>query len=86
MSKYPIQINRNKMIYIIYPEKIIAYMGLGQWVSYNKYENWNRQGISQMITKLKNSTEEEYASPIEIMQLARDCNINGTSTSKPKDI
>lgn len=74
------------MIYVIYPEKVVAFMGFGQWVSYNKYENWNRLGISHMIKRLVKSNEDEYASPSELIQLASECNIVGSSTTKPKEL
>ncbi len=84
--KYPKIINRNKMQYVVYEDKVVAFVGAGQWISYNKYDNWNKQGITMMANKLIKSKDTEYSSPSALLTLAHDCRVIGSSTGKPKDI
>lgn len=84
MKNNPKILKRGKIIYILNQEDIIAYVGFDQWLSYNKYMNWNRQGISQMRSILLKSKEDEYASPSELLSLAATCNLIGTSTRRPE--
>lgn len=86
MSKYPKIITRGDITYVIYPEKVLVGMNMNQWISYNQYDNWNRQGINLFIKKLTHSRDYEYCTPIEQMTLAHDCGIVGTGTQKPKDL
>ena len=44
MKKIPTIIKKGKIVYVLYPENVVVFVGLGQWVTYNKYNNWNRQG------------------------------------------
>ena len=74
------------MTYVIYPEKVIVGMNLNQWVSYNQYENYNRQGITEFKRILLKSKEHEYCTPIEQLNLVSKCNIRGIGTSKPKEV
>lgn len=87
MSKEtPTIIKRGKLIYLLYNEKVIVGISSSQWVSYNQYDNWNRQGITLFKNALLKSKEDEYGSPVEQMSLAVQCGIKGTSTRKPEDI
>ena len=79
-------IKRGKITYYIYSEKVIVNVGTHQWVSYNQYDNYNRQGITQFINILVHSKEDEYTTPVDQMSLAVQCGIRGSSTSKPRDI
>jgi hypothetical protein len=47
MKEKPKIINRGKLTYVLYPEMVVVSVGGGQYVSYNQYNNWNRQGITQ---------------------------------------
>lgn len=78
-------LNRGRLTYYIYDEKVIVSVGGNQYVSYNQYDNWNRQGITQFINTLLRSKETEYSSPVDQMSLAVQCGIKGTSTQKPKE-
>lgn len=78
-------LNRGRLTYYIYDEKVIVAVGGNQYVSYNQYDNWNRQGITQFINTLLKSKEDEYSSPVDQMSLAVQCGIKGTSTQKPKE-
>lgn len=84
--KFPIVIKRGEMTYVLHNEKVIVGIGDRQWVSYNQYDNWNRQGITQFREAIIKSGEDEYNSPSKQLTLAAHCGIRGTSTSKPKDI
>lgn len=86
MSKKPKILTRNKITYYIYDEKVIVAVGGHQWVSYNQYDNWNRQGIAQFINMLLKSKEDEYGTAVDQMTLAVQCGIKGSSTRKPDDI
>lgn len=78
-------LNRGKITYYIYDDKVIVNVGGNQWVSYNQYDNWNRQGISQFTNALLSSKENEYANAVDQMALAVQCGIKGSSTRKPEE-
>ena len=84
--KKPKIITRGKLTYYIYDEKVVVSVGGNQYVSYNQYDNWNRQGITQFIDILNKSKEGEYANTIDQMSLAVQCGIRGSSTNKPKGV
>lgn len=84
MSK-PKIIKRGSLTYILHDEKVIVGVA-NQWISYNQYDNWNRQGITQFRNKIKHSKENEYATPSDLMSLAYECGIKGAGTQKPKEI
>jgi hypothetical protein len=86
MKDIPKIIMRGKITYVLYPDKVVVGVGLGQWVSYNQYDNWNRQGITTFRNRILKSKENEYDNPTEQMDLAMQCSIVGTGTTKPKDI
>lgn len=78
-------LKRGKITYYIYDEKVVVGVGGSQWISYNQYDNYNRQGITQFINALLKSKENEYATAVDQMTLAVQCGIRGSSTSKPKE-
>lgn len=78
-------INRGKITYYIYEDKVIVNVGGGQWVSYNQYDNWNRQGIAQFSKTVLKSRENEYDNVVDQITLAVRCGIKGTSTRKPEE-
>lgn len=86
MKDVPKIITRGNMTYVLYPEKVIVGIGLGQWVSYNQYDNWNRQGITQFRKMILKSREDQLTTPSDQITLASQCGIRGTSTRKPEVI
>ena len=86
MKEAPKIIKRGTLIYIVHPDKVIVGVTANQWVSYNQYDNWNRQGITQFREKILKSKEDQYGSPTEQMSLAYECGIKGSGTQKPKEI
>ena len=84
--KNPKIITRGKITYYIYDEKVVVSVVCEQYISYNQYDNWNRQGINQFIDILKKSEGGEYANVIDQMSLAVRCGIRGSSTTKPKEV
>lgn len=85
MEQQPKILERGKLTYYIYDEKVIVRIGT-QWISYNQYDNYNRQGITQFINKLNKSKPDEYDNAVDQMTLAMQCGIRGSSTQKPKDV
>lgn len=83
MTETPTIIKRGHITYLLYPEKVIVGIRETQWVSYNQYDNWNRQGITLYKNAITKSKEDEYGNAIEQMSLAVQCGIRGTSTGKP---
>ncbi len=83
--KEPTIIKRDRITYILYHEKVVVGFGDTQWVSYNQYENWNRQGITKFRKKILHSMSDEYTTPTEQLTLAGECNIRGVGTGKPKE-
>lgn len=86
MKEKPKIINRGKLTYVLYPEMVVVSVGGGQYVSYNQYNNWNRQGITQFRQAILKSGPNDYSSPVDQMSLAVQCGIKGTSTQKPKEL
>jgi hypothetical protein len=85
MMKKPKIIQRGKITYYLYEEKVVVAIG-SQYISYNIYDNWNRQGITQFANIIKRSKEDEYANATDQMSLAVQCGIRGASTTKPKGV
>lgn len=79
-------IKRGSVIYVVYDEKVLVGHGMNQWISYNQYENFNRQGITQFRNAILKSGENEYATPTDQMTLAYTCGIKGTGTVISKEI
>lgn len=79
-------IKRGKVVYLIYAEKVVVGIGGTQWVSYNQYDNYNRQGITLFRNKILKSKEDEYGNAVEQMSLAVECGIRGTGTTKPTGV
>ena len=79
-------IKRGTITYVLYPNKVVVGVGGNQWVGYNQYDNWNRQGITEFKQKIKDSKEHEYGTPSEQMSLAYACGIKGAGARKPEDI
>ena len=84
MKEEPTVITRGKITYYLYAEKILVNVGGNQWVSYNQYDNWNRQGITQFRQAILKSKYHEYANASDQMSLAVQCGIRGTSARAPK--
>lgn len=83
--KKPKVIQRGKLTYYLYEEKVVVRIG-EQYVSYNIYDNWNRQGITQFINIIKKSKEHEYGNAMDQISLAMQCGIRGSATAAPKDV
>lgn len=86
MKNSPTIINRGRLTYVLYPDKVIVGTSLGQWISYNQYNNYNKQGIVLLRNKILKSNENEYDNSAEQLSLASQCSVIGTGTSKPKEI
>lgn len=86
MSTKPKIINRGSLVYVVYSDKVVVGVGGNQWIGYNPYNNWNRQGITQFREKIKASKEDQYGTPSEMMSLAYQCEIKGSGTQKPKEL
>jgi len=84
MNETPEILQRGRVTYYLYSEKVVVGISDNQWVSYNQYDNWNRQGITLFKRKILKSKENEYATPVDQMSLAVECGIRGTSTERPK--
>lgn len=78
-------ITRGRLIYLLYEDKVVVGVGENQWISYNQYDNWNRQGITQFRQAILKSKENELTTPVEQVTLAVRCGIRGTSTRKPEE-
>lgn len=84
--KKPKILERGSLIYVVYPDKVIVGVGGNHWITYNQYNNWNRQGITKFRQILLKSKENEYSSPVDQMSLAVQCGIKSASTQKPKEL
>lgn len=79
----PTIIKRGRLTYVVYNEKVLVGAGMNQWISYNQYNNWNRQGITMFRDKILSSKEGEYDNSIDQMTLATQCGIIGSGTTEP---
>lgn len=84
MKEEPMIIKRGRIIYMLYAEKVIVGVGGSQWISYNQYDNYNRQGITLFRNAITKSKEDEYDNVVDQMSLAVRCGIRGSSTRKPE--
>lgn len=83
MKEIPKIINRGDLTYVLYHEKVVVGIRDKQWVSYNQYDNWNRQGISLFRSTILKSKPSQYDTVTEQITLAMKCGIRGTSTTRP---
>lgn len=83
MKKIPTIIKKGKIVYVLYPENVVVFVGLGQWVTYNKYNNWNRQGIARLRNAILKSKDTDYTTPSSLLELAHECGVVGAGTSRP---
>lgn len=79
-------IKRGNITYVIRPDSVVVGVGFNQWISYNPYVNWNKQGISEFTKAILKSKEDEYTTAAEQMHLSSECGIKGTSTHKPEEV
>lgn len=79
-------IKRGRITYLLFAEKVVVGVGGSQWISYNQYDNWNRQGITLFKNILTKSKENEYANVVDQMSLAVQCGIRGAATTKPEGV
>lgn len=84
--KSPKVIKRGKITYVLYPNKITVGVGGDQWVSYNKYSNWNKSGIKKFKDTILKSKEGEYSDAVSQMSLAIECGIKSTGTTRPTGV
>ena len=78
-------LHRGRLTYYVYDDKVIVNVGGDQWVGYNQYDNWNRQGITQFAKTILKSKENEYDNAVDQMTLAVSCGIKGTYTRRPEE-
>lgn len=76
----PVIIIRGSITYYIFAEKVLVSVGANQWISYNQYDNWNRQGITTFRQTILKSKAGEYDNASDQMSLAVQCGIRGTRT------
>lgn len=76
-------IKRGRLTYHLYEDKVIVSVGGGQYVSYNQYDNWNRQGITQFKNLILKSREDQYTTAADQMTLAAQCGIRGAGSRAP---
>jgi hypothetical protein len=84
MKEEPTVIARGRIVYYIYKEKVLVNVGGDQWISYNQYDNWNRQGITQFRQTIMKSKINEYDNASDQMSLAVQCGIRGSRIKAPQ--
>lgn len=84
MSNTSKVLNRGTITYIIRSDSVLVGVGGRQWISYNQYNNWNRQGITKFRQLILKSKDGEYANAVDQMSLAMKCNIKGSGTQPPE--
>lgn len=86
MIEDSIIIKKNKLIYILKQDSVVVGVGFNQWVSYDKYNNPNKNGITNFKNVILKSKLNEYDTATDQMSLAYNCKIRGVRVKKPKEI
>lgn len=76
-------IKRGRITYYITESAVIVNVGGSQYVSYNIYNSPSRSNLAEYKKKLRSSKENQYDNVVDQIDLARQCNLIGTGTSKP---
>jgi hypothetical protein len=83
VKEKPTVIERGRLTYLLFSDRVLVKVNDTQWVSYNQYTNWSRQGIATFRNIILKSKEDEYTTAPDQMTLAHQCGIIGASTGRP---
>lgn len=83
MEKYT-KVKRGRITYYLSENSILVSVNGGQCISYNVYNTPARAGLGEFRKKIQNSKENQYDNALEQMDLARKCNLIGSSIRRPE--
>ena len=83
MDKYK-AIKRGRVTYYLSENSILVSVNGGQCISYNVYNSPVRSGLSEFRKRILASKENQYNNALEQMDLARKCNLIGSSIRRPE--
>lgn len=75
------KLRRGNLIYYIYENKVIVEVPGDQWLTYNYYHNWNRQGITQLRQTLLKSKPDQYGDICSLFALATELEVRAATTT-----
>jgi hypothetical protein len=82
MDKYTV-VKRGVVTYYLSENSILVSVG-NQTITYNIYNSPARAGLGEFRKKILNSKEDQYNNALEQMDLARKCNLIGSSIRRPE--
>lgn len=82
MDKYKV-VKRGLVTYYLSENSILVSVG-NQVITYNVYNSPARAGLSEFRKKITSSKETQYNNALEQMDLARKCNLIGSSIRRPE--
>lgn len=75
------RIIRGKVAYNIYPNQVVVEVG-SQRISYNRYHEPNRAGLTQFRETILKSKPGQYTTASDFLGLASSCGLRGTSVAQ----
>lgn len=85
MDEKPTVVTRGKITYYIFKNSVLADIDGWQYLSYNIYNNSNRGSLRKFKKRIENSTLEQYANALDLMELAMEYNLTSVGANRPKD-
>lgn len=82
MDKYKV-VSRGRITYYLSDSSILVSIKGGQCISYNLFNSPVRSGLTDFKKKILTSKETEYDNALDQMDLARKCNLIGSSIRRP---
>lgn len=76
-------VKRGIITYYLSENSILVSVNNRQFISYNVYNSPARSGIAEFKKKILASKEGQFHNALEQMDLARKCNLIGSSTRRP---
>lgn len=77
-------LNRGKLTYYLADNSVVVGVGGQQYISYNIYNSPSRSNLNVFKKLIENSKPSQYNNVIDLIDLARKCNLVGSGTVKPK--
>jgi hypothetical protein len=74
---------RGKITYYLTDSAAVVWVGGNQYISYNIYNTPSRSDLGAFKKKIKASKPEQFASVVDMMDLAQQFKLVGAGTVKP---
>ena len=77
-------VKRGKMTYWLSESSVVVGINDRQFVSYNIYNSPSRSNLAEFKKRILASKPNQYDNVIDQIDLARNCNLIGSGTQRPK--